>query len=413
MGRGMDSEIRDFHTIVDQFLLQLDALKNTLPKLMVVSNGLLKRQVDKFTNTLEKYGTLEEGSENKYKIDLRHITKVIRAERSVENARIANDLIPRSFIITLVAQYDAYLGDLIKAILLSRPELQRNSERSITLSELGNFSSIDDARVYLVSKEIESLLRNSHSDQFEWMEKKFNVPLRKGLDSWPRFIELTERRNLFVHCNGKISEQYLAVCKRHGAELYKTDKIGASLEVTPDYVSQAYSCLYEIGVKLSQVLWRKLFPDQLEDADRSLINITYELLVAEEYSLAKELLFFATKTIKNHANEVNKLILTINLAIALKFSENDKACEQLLSSRDWSAFDSRFKLAVAVLRNDFDRAAQIMESIGPNGEISEREYDEWPLFKEFRKTDTFVEAYQKVFGKHFSERFEEMSIGHQ
>ena len=70
-------------------------------------------------------------------------------------------------------------------------------------------------REKIFAKEVESILRSSHSDQFLWMERVFSIPLTKGLESWPSFIELTERRNLFVHCDGVVSDQYINVCKNN------------------------------------------------------------------------------------------------------------------------------------------------------------------------------------------------------
>ena len=334
--------------------------------------------------------------------------KVERARRRIEKAHMAIELIPRSFVITLVAQYDAFLSDLIKNIFLARPELLSNSERKMTLSELNNFSEIEQARIFLISKEVENLLRKSHAEQFSWMERKFDIELTKGLDSWPVFIELTERRNLFVHCDGKVSEQYFAICRKHCVTLEDDAKLGAQLKVTHRYVIQSHRCLYQIGVKLCQVLWRKLFPDQLEEADENLIRITYELLVSEDYLLAKDLLYFATNALKKHASEVNNLILNINHAIAHKLSGDQRECKRILSSRDWSACEKRFKLAVAVLQENWDEASSIMIAMGKS-EISEREYEEWPLFKEFRETKQFLEAFEKIFSKPFLEKVEKES----
>ncbi len=33
----------------------------------------------------------------------------------------------------------------------------------------------------MLEKEIESVLRESHSEHFFWLEKKLDIPLRKGL----------------------------------------------------------------------------------------------------------------------------------------------------------------------------------------------------------------------------------------
>lgn len=89
------------------------------------------------------------------------------------------------------------------------------------------------------------------------MENNFKIPLREGLEVWAKFIEITERRNLFVHCDGIVSKQYLEVCNKHGFDFSKPLSVGEKLDVVPDYFESAYECLFEVGVKLGHVLWRK------------------------------------------------------------------------------------------------------------------------------------------------------------
>jgi len=94
-----------------------------------------------------------------------------------------------------------------------------SSERSISYKDLTEIGSVEAAREQIIEKEVESVLRDSHSQQIDWLEKKLDIPLRKDLRIWPEFIELCERRNLLLHADGLVSSQYLAVCKRHDVDL--------------------------------------------------------------------------------------------------------------------------------------------------------------------------------------------------
>jgi hypothetical protein len=152
---------------------------------------------------------------------------------------------------------------------MSSSEILNGSDRTITFPELVAFDSIESARNHVVEKEVESILRESHADQFDWLEKKFKLPLRKDLSIWSDFIEVTERRNLFVHSGGQVSGQYLKVCQSHKFDTGKTSK-GDVLAVSPDYFSKAYGIVFEIGVKLAHVLWRKLMPEERKRADQNM-----------------------------------------------------------------------------------------------------------------------------------------------
>jgi hypothetical protein len=110
-------------------------------------------------------------------------------------------------IIGLVSAYDAFLANLLRAIITRHSDIVLTSDKTIRFSELASYSSIDDARTALIDREIESVLRLSHHEQFDWMEKIFHIKLRVKLPVWPRFVELCERRNLLTHTAGVVSKQ--------------------------------------------------------------------------------------------------------------------------------------------------------------------------------------------------------------
>jgi len=142
--------------------------------------------------------------------------KVIR--RRFDRSSTASKVIANSSVVSLVSQYDSFLGGLLRALFHFRPELLNESDRTLSLKELQTFESIDEARDFIVEKEVETVVRKGHVEQFDWMENRFNVKLREGLAAWPTFVEVTERRNLLVHCSGIVSSHYISVCRQHGVD---------------------------------------------------------------------------------------------------------------------------------------------------------------------------------------------------
>jgi hypothetical protein len=158
--------------------------------------------------------------------------------------------------------------------------------------------------------------------------------------------------------------------------------------------------LFEIGVKLGQVIWRKLQPDDIENADRHLNNVCYQLLIKGHNRLALNLLTFATDTLKKHHDQEMLCILTINKALAHYLSDKKAECEKVIVKHDWSATNDKFKLAIAVLREEYENAIEIMKSIGKsNKHINQDAYRDWPLFRQFRKRDDFKLAYKEIFNE--------------
>lgn len=316
---------------------------------------------------------------------------------------------PRALLVAMVSAFDAYLGRLLRCIFVLRPEMIDSSERTLTFSELIDFTSLESAREHIVETEIEAFLRKSHVAHFEQLEKRLAMELRKGLKAWPVFVEVMQRRNLFVHCDGVVSKQYLTVCEAEGADT-SSQKVGDRLHLDPDYFKRSYECLYEIGVKLGQTVWRKLAPAQLEDADKALNIVCYQLLHVENYRLAYELLTFATQQ-KKHSSAFNRRMFVINRAIAAKFGEIETR-KAPLDTEDWSDCGLPFALAVAVLQDRTDDACELMRQIGTEHDLVDRmAYDTWPLFRDFREDESFRSTYKDLFGDEFHVPDEPDDIG--
>lgn len=387
---------------INSYIHKLDALAYSFPVVMKSTNNAVKHANKSWLDYMEEKCTSmeidDDGKTKKFKIPQEYLRENHRKKVEFEKINTALTLLPRNYLVSFVSEYDAYLGNLCKAIYSAKPELLHGCERHLTFGELSKFKNMDDARDYLLNKEVESLLRKSHAEQFKSMESKFSVTLTKELDSWCSFVELTERRNLLVHCEGIVSEQYIANCTSHGCKISDIE-VGKELNVNTEYLRQSYICLYEIGVKLSQVLWRKQFPDKCDSADESLIEITYDLLANERYDIAKSLLKFSVDTIKNHSSEINKRVLCINLSLAHLYLNEQEECLKAIGKYDWSACGDEFKLAIAVIKGEDSNVYSIMKELGNNNKkVPKEAYIEWPLFKNYRDKSGFKNVFDEIFG---------------
>lgn len=324
--------------------------------------------------------------------------------QELKQIRLSRSLVPASFLASLVSQYDGFLGQLIKALFNIKPELLNASEKNITYSQLLEFGSVDAAKDYLLEKEIESVLRKSHTEQFEWLEAKFNIELRKDLASWPMFIELTERRNLFVHTRGIVSSQYMKVCAQHKIKLAENIKVGSQLDASAGYMTAAFACIFEIGVKLSHVLWRKMQPETRVQADENLAEVCYQLIYEDDekrMEIAANLLDFGTNTLKKHSSEQLRRRLVINRAQAYKWLGKEDVAKKIVQSEDWTATSDDFKLGEAVILENYREADEIMLRMGRNGALSSQSYREWPLFKRYVERPEFKVLFKTIFEEDF------------
>jgi hypothetical protein len=387
---------------IDQFIKHIESQADIVPLVM----GLLAVKLVQESKHVDKYIkdndiTEEEDSDiskRKLIIPADKFKGFEELNEKVSTTNVAFNLLPINFVVSFVSQYDAYLGSLIKTMFVSKPEFLNSSEKNILFSELIKFQSIEEAREFIVEKEVESVLRESHLKQFKWLENKLGITLRKDLPSFCEFIEITERRNLFVHCNGIVSRQYLEVCKENDVKNIDKIKLGQKLNAKPAYFNKCYFILFEIGIKLGHVIWRKLHPEEIEDADAHLNNVCFQLLVKGHNKLALNLLTFGTDTLKKHHDQEMVCILTVNKALAHYLSDKKDECKKVLAKHDWSATNDKFKLAISVLNENYKESIELMKSIGTsNKHINQDAYRDWPLFKNFRKTDEFKTAYKEIF----------------
>ena len=161
-----------------------------------------------------------------------------RVTSNLDTMHVADRLVPRSFLVSLVSQYDAFVRLLLSALLLNNPNILKSSHKTAEVSELLRFDTIQEAYEWLVEQQIDEAMRKSHSEQFDFIESTFNVKWIRDDDSlWQAFIEVTERRNLFTHTDGIVSDQYLQVCRKNSVKLENGAVKGAVLTVSPQYSS--------------------------------------------------------------------------------------------------------------------------------------------------------------------------------
>ena len=344
------------------FIKYIDALASTLPPTLLAIGSIQQAYFQHLAKSVEENMISLEMIDGKLHIELNFENHNMPEKliRDIEKTNLADKLILRSFIISLISQYDAFLGRLIRSLFLIQPESLNISEKNITFAQLQSFGSIEDAKEYIMEKEVETVLRKSHSEQFDWLERKFDIKLHEGLSVRSAFIEVTERRNLFVHNNGVVSSQYMNVCKENKVEIAEDIQVGSQLEATTDYFKKAYESVFEIGVKLAHVLWRKVRPADREKADHNLNGICYDLLVEERFRLACILLDFAVD-MKKFSSEQRKRTFIVNRAQAYKWTGDFEIAKKIITNEDWSAASDDFKLAEAVILDDYDRAYTLMK----------------------------------------------------
>jgi predicted RNase H-like nuclease len=391
--------------VLNDFLCKVRSIQRTCAIVFPHVLSWLKGQHDRNLKKLNKYTSQNEDGSDVYKAASAHqAAEIFQAIREIDGlgGMKIPDILQRSLYTQLFSEYDAFLGSLLKVIYSKKPELLKGISRQISFNDLLDYENINAVKLDMLEKEVETFRRNSYPEQFTALESKFGLKLR-SFPEWGEFIELSQRRNLIVHNGGFVSDQYLLVCDRENHKFTERPKPGDLLHLNGAYLSRATIVVSKVAFMLCHTLWRKIFPIEIEIAHNEANLILFDILSDKRWKTASVIAEFAlTEPMKYQISDIDLRIRTINAAIAMKFSGNEDGCKKILKLLDWTAALRDFRLAIAVLSDNYSKAAELMISIGKRGELVEEvSYHNWPLFQKFRESEEFLRAYFDVYGTSF------------
>ena len=374
---------------------------------MPLAHIIKKESFKEVKAELETYEPLLDNENRKTKvIAFRESSRALRRFWRLKGSDVPS-VIEVGLFLSLFAAYDAFIGDLMRALYVRKPALFGAINKELTFKDVLDAESLDMLKEKVLEDEIENLRRKSYSEQFSILEKRFDISTLTRLDSWSAFLECSQRRNLLTHCDGIVSRQYRDKCKEAGIKDREIPPVGTKIGLGSLYFYASCELVLELGVKLGHTLWRKTLPDELAEADRHLMYLLYSALETGNWARAEMLGEFAFNQ-GDKANERNEKTIIINYAQALKRNDKVEKAAELIKSIDWTATGYEFKLSELVLRERWDEAAGLMREVGSDDQLlSEEAYHLWPLFLEFRETEEFSLAYQDLFGHSYSDKVEQ------
>lgn len=383
-----------------QFINKMNAIKetaeNVIPKMLEENKNLEEITKDFFNKFKIDIENLEENN-NKERIDLlNEFVNNLKKYQPSDSPRV----ITKSLFLNIFSEFDAYLNNLLRYIYKHSPQFINNSEKEFTVNDIFKFNTLDDFKTEIVNSEIDSLLRKSYIEQFACYEKKFSISTLKKFDNWKYFVEISQRRNILMHCDGRVTTQYYEHCKNNNC-LDNNIQINEKVNITYDYLIESINIILEVGIKLIHVLWRKLFPKEIEMADKELNRCIYGMLKNQENKLASILGQFSCSLPRVH-EKINLYLFIINYAIALKNLKKEKELKALLNDHDWSSVRIEFKLAHDILLDEYEDIPKLMNVIGTNSDLFPKEsYLVFPIFDFVKDKEFFKNSFNDIFSDDF------------
>lgn len=321
----------------------------------------------------------------------------------IERFFIGSEIYRQSVITSIVTKFDEFFTKLLFVCLENNPEWINTNEKKLTYNEILKIKDINNFKSTIINEEVESLMRDSHYNQIDYLDKKLKLGIFKEFSDINIFIELTERRNLYVHTSGIVSNIYINNCKKWNIPLIKDCKEGILLSSNEEYIYQAIDCLIELSIRLSQSIIRRCF-EEYKEIDSDLISDGVDIITRGNNVLGEKIFDFALSIPEKYVDTESKYYFVINKALAQKNQKKDFA--ETLNNYSWKSLSPKFQFAIAVLHDDFKHAYKLMKQELVYEEIHAIGFKKWPLLKEIRSTKEFKNIYKSIYKKDISEEIQ-------
>ena len=301
-----------------------------------------------------------------------------------------------------ITTFDVFLMSLFRSIFAICPDILNSSGKTITYKELQALDSVERARKLIEDDIIDTTFRGSHKSQLEYLKCTFHIDIIAWAPNlFSKFIELTERRNALIHCDGIASSQYVSVCKQCGVENIAAE--GTRLIIDKYYFKNSCLTLLELALTIGYASWKKYSND--DRADEYLINSCDALCREGHYELVVSLVSFALNKLKKKPNNLNIHHMTAYQIYAFKRLGREDEKNQLLKG-DWSSVGLSVEIILDILKEDFSSAVDKVKRNGKNLDDAKR-YTSMDIYSDLIKEQSFLDAYKEIYGEDFRCRREE------
>lgn len=402
--------LRDFVELIDPFLtekleehdqhIQPIILSAMLKEVLSSGEDIEEKDKEKFIEFQEK---ITKELDEKYKeipavkfekkdddsekgMDIKISNSNSEVSKHLDNVRKNRKHIEQLYtnsLISALSSVEWFFSQLLHFFYDKHPESAGVQKRTMTLTELKSFGSIEDAEKYLIDVKIDEILRGNFESWINLLKSELSLGLGYLTDIMDELIEVYQRRNLFVHNGGTVNSIYLSKVDENQI---KGVSINDRLIVDRDYLDNAICKLQKAFILIGAELWKKLSP---EDTKRGEIlgDIVYENLLHSRWNICEGLCYFSLKDAQIHP--VDKVIAQINYWLCKKEIGEYKSIEKDIIKADFSDKKEIFQLGLFALRGETEKVLEILPAVLDTNQTNIEGLEEFPILREFRETEEY------------------------
>jgi hypothetical protein len=345
-----------------------------------------KKQIESAKiSLLEKYGIeLQEdaihGRGKKGMQTLEELTEYRKHENQI------NILYEGSFI-NLVVFFEIMIGSLIKNRLIKYPNSNEDIEkRTLKLEEIRKLGSIENARLYLIEEEVDSILRKGYSDWIKYIRDTNNIKLEFLKEIDKETAEIFQRRNLIVHNEGIVNNIYM---KSVHSSLTEDVKLDEYLIVDEEYLNKSILLIEHVGIMLCLEIWSSM-EKQSQERVNFVIDSAYRYMKKGQWDIAKAMYLSNDK--EKHTSSEDKTICKMNYWVCMKQTNAFEKIKDEIYTADYSDKSIKYQLGLAALKDDKEMFYKLLPIAIQKSEVSYQDLIEWPILIPFRDDKEFIDV---------------------
>lgn len=290
-----------------------------------------------------------------------------------------------SFLVTALIIFETAISSLLKKIISKYSDIYLKDDE-IKISKLLKFNDIGKLKEQLINNKVDEIM---HQNVFEWLnllkaKQKVNIEYD---EKSKQFLEGYYRRNVIVHNNGIVNNEYLERIDALGisTNIKLGDAVDCSQTYINDFIDSSIYMLINIMYEST-----KLFKDEIDDFLDEIEDYAVNQISNQKYDLST--LIFKKLSEKNISDEQHMIYIKINYWQSKKWNNQFKDVEEEVKRFDVSAKDDYIKLGKYALLDDFDSMITIVRTMSKNTDSVEKlnyTLEEWPIFKKFKESEQY------------------------
>lgn len=278
---------------------------------------------------------------------------------------------------SLVADFEYFCGSILRIVAA---ELHRDiipPGKKLDWQRVEAAGSVSALREELLEEQISALLRKGLSS---WIGafKSLKVRIPTSAQDGPNSVELHEvfnRRHVIIHNGGRVSSSYISRMSQVAGQC--DAELGALLQVSPDYLTQAADVLIEVAFGLATNCAMTLIGKDREFIENRLVNLIYHLLVEKRPDACRRVCTEYRDT--RFKDPESGPVVRVNGWLAMRELGQHDQVRQEVDEWDVSDLPEAYKLAKLILQEDWGAATALARRLLANGGLSPQAWNTWPL----------------------------------